>query len=90
MHGQLVMVRVLAWEETSQSRRQSQNSSEKDAAYLGDGVDAATVGNLSGLRAVGGDGGDDLRGVLRVGLAGGGSDSHEGGAGGNECVLHLG
>lgn len=57
-------------------------------AYLSDGVSAATVGELSRLGAVGGEGGDDLGGVRR-GLAGSNDRRHQGGAGCNKCVLHV-
>lgn len=55
-------------------------------SYLSDGVGGATVGDLSGARAVGGHGSDDLSGVGNVLPSGGASGDSEDSSNG---VLHL-
>lgn len=60
-------------------------------AYRGDGVGLGAVGELSGGRAVGGVGSDDLSGILDrlTAVTPGGGASHEGGGSGDHGGTHF-
>lgn len=76
---------------SSRSRLSSQRSlprvSGETVSYLGDGVSVAAMGDLSGARAVGGDGSDNLGGVGHVAPGVGASGS---GKDGGSRELHFG
>lgn len=83
VQGQLVMVKVVAYEERNALVDRDATSSKGESCcqtYLGDGVGRASVGELSGLWAVSGQSRDDLCGVDILGGDGcGQASSSDGG-----------
>lgn len=84
VHGQLVIVKVVAYGSRSALRY---SCHIVDVSYLGDGIGLCAVGNLSSGRAEGGVSSHNLSGVLDWGSAiasvGSSDTSHEG-SGGDE------
>lgn len=65
-----------------------QKSSTSAFTYLRDGVGGAAVGELGGLRAVGGEGSDDLSHIVDSGILRNGNTSETSGSG-NNSETHL-
>lgn len=89
VHGQLVMVRVVAWDQMLVSRSSAAATWVWWVwTHLGDGVGDTVVGDLGGSWAVGGVLGDDIGNVDGpVGRGRGTSD--EGSSSGGDSETHL-